>query len=373
MVDRLYLVIYFSTITLSLKNIMSSMANATVSDALCPICYASPTKEWRTNKARYTQTENHSWHNVTCDAHGICWECLAKHIEVQVMSEGKCSIRCPGERCSYHLLQEDVRHALEKGESQRAGEVLDTLARLRNQSCQDRLKELAYGRLVGENGKWLMEECQPCPQCFVLSRRETGCPHIVCRCGCDFCFQCGAPNHGHEEAGCICPYLDLQGGKPAFAAWLRSAYSTPCEWLREDWSWEEPSHFVTSLGFWLWLAGVEIQPPSSWTNREPVSTNETLLPELSWVDNPDIRDDDDMFYDFYFDLLDGDDFSERELSCHVRKEIYTMSSRRMMQRVTARQTARLLSSRDDMSETKAAKHKCTRVSKRCHRQQRVHP
>merc|ERR1712151_1026974 len=59
---------------------------------------------------------------------------------------------------------------------------------------------------MGDSGAWLLRECQVCPRCFVLARREDGCSHLVCRCSCDFCFGCGAPFELQEgeATGCQC-------------------------------------------------------------------------------------------------------------------------------------------------------------------------
>jgi len=133
------------------------------------------------------------------------------------LSEGKSSIRCPGPQCRYHLLQKDAEYAMWGSQSDK--EVLEMLSRVRNQSCQDRLKKIVFGTNSGDSASWLLEECQPCPQCFVLCRRETGCNHIVCRCGCDFCFGCGAPSNDM----CLCGQLSSASkrGMVFFAAWLR--------------------------------------------------------------------------------------------------------------------------------------------------------
>merc|ERR1712010_5907 len=136
-------------------------------------------------------------------------------------------------------------------------DVLTTFDRLSSESCQERLKEMVFGTFSGEAADWLLEECQPCPECFVLSRRETGCDHIVCRCGCDFCFGCGAPNSGHQEAGCICCHLEYRSrdGQVFFAAWLRSAYATPCEWLCEE---ETMMSLIVLLHRWVFGYGLPV-------------------------------------------------------------------------------------------------------------------
>ena len=77
-------------------SVSASAALATMSSLEsnpCPICFETVGHHWSTQKAWYHTVDNHSWTNEICDCHGICWSCLARHIEVQVVSEGKCSVR----------------------------------------------------------------------------------------------------------------------------------------------------------------------------------------------------------------------------------------------------------------------------------------
>merc|ERR1711957_583665 len=218
-----------------------------------------------------------------CDAHGVCWACLSKHIEVQVLSEGKCNVRCPGEGCRYHLLSDDVDYAL-WGSSAR-DQVLDTLSRLTDQSGQDRLKDVVFGTRGDASEQWALRECQPCPSCMVLARRETGCDHIICRCGCDFCFRCGAPDDA--VSGCICGYLHNRSGNADvfFAAWLRTLDTNPSR----QWLWDLPenneSRSVATMGLFLWIAGAQSSPPESWNDDVDAASNiESQLPPLTWHD-----------------------------------------------------------------------------------------
>eukprot|EP00971_Amphidinium_carterae_P132888 2631513-Amphidinium_carterae.2 len=128
-----------------------------------------------------------------CDGHGICWSCLQQHIEIQVLSEGKINIRCPGAGCRYHMLQQDIEVAM-RGASA-AEKVLPVWKQLRDQSCHDRLREAVSADIQDSAARWVLQHSQPCPTCFTLARREVGCNHIVCRCGTAFCFGCGAPDH----------------------------------------------------------------------------------------------------------------------------------------------------------------------------------
>jgi len=302
----------------------------------CPICFETVGDCWTTHKAWYHREDNHSWNNHSrCDAHDICWSCLAKHIEVQVLSEGKCSVRCPGAGCKYHLLRSDIDYAMWGSRAQ--NDVLTTLDRLNHDSCQERLKEMVFGTFSGKAVDWLLEECQPCPQCFVLSRRETGCNHIVCRCGCDFCFGCGAPSY---EGECLCHRLDVdcRRGSVFFAAWLRASQQSTCDWLWENESSvveEGPSTVMSTLGYWLWMAGADI--PIVWDGLvdTPLNSNaQSILPSLKWADYNGNYTDEDIFIDYYSDTSDDEMFLtgdlEQDLSGHLRKEIYSRQTQRML-------------------------------------------
>ncbi|CAJ1349003.1 unnamed protein product [Effrenium voratum] len=79
-------------------------------DSIRVAARASEPKEWG---------HNHSWQNRPCDGHGICWPCLRRHAEIQILHEGRFSLRCPGdEACNYRLIPLDVERALESSELQ---------------------------------------------------------------------------------------------------------------------------------------------------------------------------------------------------------------------------------------------------------------
>lgn len=298
----------------------------------CPICFEDVGNHWSTHKAWYHTVDNHSWDNHTCDCHEICWSCLAQHIETQVLSEGKCSIRCPGIGCHYLLLRQDVEYAM--WGSRAGNQVLEALSHMSSQSCQDRLKKMVFGKVSDESAQWLLGECQPCPKCFVLSRRETGCNHIVCRCGCDFCFGCGAPS----TSACLCDSLlpDIGSTRVFFAAWLRVAHESPCDWLWESIDREEgPASLMQTLGFWLWIAGAEI--PIVWQEAEKEQKTQSVLPPLHWK-----RPNDDYWmsssdgideFAFDSDYEDNEELWERQdLAGHLRKEAYSYQSQRSLRR-----------------------------------------
>jgi len=163
---------------------------------------------------------NHSWSNSDrCDAHGVCWPCLQRHVEIKVLDDGMWNIRCPGPSCRYHLVDEDVRAVLQG--SFRGEEALRCRELLRGQSCSSRLEKLVAAAASDPLQAGLLGQCQACPRCFVLARREDGCPHLVCRCGTDYCYGCGAPyagDFGAAHSGCLCG--ESYNGLPLCGLWL---------------------------------------------------------------------------------------------------------------------------------------------------------
>lgn len=182
----------------------------------CPICF-----EEGAAKAGYTDVANHSWWNSDrCDAHGVCWPCLGRHVETKVLDDGTWHIRCPGPGCRYHLVDEDVRAALR--DCARGEEALERRELLRGQSCGARLEELVASAASDQLQASLLRQCQACPHCFALARREDGCPHLVCRCGADYCYGCGAPYDQQfgEVTGCLCGESDDDDDAPLCGLWL---------------------------------------------------------------------------------------------------------------------------------------------------------
>eukprot|EP00438_Fugacium_kawagutii_P036022 Skav225102 [mRNA] locus=scaffold3924:9557:11723:- [translate_table: standard] len=230
---------------------------------LCPICFEE--HKW-SHTMWYERMDNHSWDNSTlCDAHGICRQCICRYIELQILEEGHFNPRCPGENCSYRLVPVDVERALEW--SYQKSEALDRWHQLRSECHEGRLKELLSHQ--GATEAWLLSESQPCPQCLTLVRREEGCLHVFCRCGCDFCFGCGGP-----QARCICHHMEKPNGSLVFAAWLRTSSASPFEWLWDSRSMaEKEERLLGTLHFWLWMARAEVPVP--W--KEPVEATTAEL------------------------------------------------------------------------------------------------
>lgn len=60
---------------------------------------------------------------------------------------------------------------------------------------------------IASEKKW-----QSCPSCHFYVERSLGCNHMVCRCGCHFCYACGvkyvntkpSARNRHGTQGCNC-------------------------------------------------------------------------------------------------------------------------------------------------------------------------
>jgi len=123
-------------------------------------------------------------------------------------------------------------------------------------------------------------------------------------------------------------------GQVFFAAWLRTAYTSPCTWLRECEKADlEVLRFVGTLGFWLWMAGAKISPPDSWVG-DIEGHNQIVLPPLKW--NPRggwYAPDDDEMTDYEFDMYEERPCGlEQDLAGHLRKELYSDFSHRALRR-----------------------------------------
>lgn len=183
----------------------------------CPICFDEPESAFS-----YADVNTHSWSNHDrCDAHGICGSCMQRHVEVKLLDDGVCNIRCPGEGCRYQLLEPDLDLAL--GSSEHRARAKKVYATLRNQNGSLRLQS-AMATAVDEGPEsWVWRECQACPQCNVLAYRADGCSHLACRCGCHYCFVCGGPSGqigGEVRYECCCCELELRGDRAYLAAWM---------------------------------------------------------------------------------------------------------------------------------------------------------
>jgi hypothetical protein len=217
-------------------------------------------------------------------------------VELKILDEGRWNLRCPGIGCKYQLVSRDVEHVL--SQSLLREKAMQKYRKLCSESGTERLKQVLTDALADPGEAWALRELQACPRCLILARRQDGCAHLVCRCGCDFCFGCGAPfpDHDDEDFGCLCN-LEEDGSddnvRPRLAAWL-SIFSSdpslqPClaklgfDDLRSrkehevlvrramDRASEEEQlrHEGTLLSAWLWRAGAAVFPPAELPGDDP--------------------------------------------------------------------------------------------------------
>lgn len=183
----------------------------------CPICFEVPDFD---NEISFEEVQTHSWENADrCDAHGVCRTCLQQYVEMKLMHEGIWNIRCPGEGCRYQLLSEDINNALRDSEQKQHAQYM--YEKLRTENCSLRLQSVLKSAVDKEDESWVFKECQACPRCFILARREDGCNHLVCRCGCHFCWMCGGES-SWEASSCCCEEFKLhhRPRRAYLAAWL---------------------------------------------------------------------------------------------------------------------------------------------------------
>jgi len=296
----------------------------------CPVCFE--VKE-SSELMSYARMSNHSWENSTvCDAHGICWDCMSRYVEIQILDEGRFNPKCPGEHCNYRLLPMDISRALER--SSKGSEALERYSALRSECHEVRLKEILQHQ--GPNEGWLLQRCQPCPVCLTLVRREEGCLHVFCRCGCDFCFGCGGP----DPEGCICESLEKKR-ESVFAAWLRTSPWSPVAWLQKKTQEVQlpEEKFLGSLHFFLWMAHADVSPP--WEEVEEVEPEEEVdlvkgLEPITWVfkdwtsDDYDVYEADDSTDDESF--LDEDWYYQKSWGKLPQKPIVSHTERQRQSR-----------------------------------------
>jgi len=237
------------------------------------------------------------------------------------MAEGVWNIRCPGQGCCYHMVDEDVKLALTHSEIWEC--ALNRYSQLRNLtdrsqvgSCGSRFLEVLTSAMTDGSQAWVLQQCQACPRCLVLAREEDGlgCSHLVCRCGCDFCFDCGAPLLFRLCSRCDCD-LRHEVGPPYFGAWLSRAnphqlvsesdafklfVKMKCAWLPSGFGYgmlakahaaetaraEELQRrgACAAFGFWLWHAGADVE-------SFPPGTDESFLQSYWDINEPWYQDE----------------------------------------------------------------------------------
>ncbi|OAQ34081.1 hypothetical protein K457DRAFT_14482 [Linnemannia elongata AG-77] len=159
--------------------------------------------------------------------HAFCLECLARYVDTQVKAQAW-PIVCPHENCrevvssfavetllgsealQWHQLA--VEHAIQKkiycpsnacgrlfdGDRNDEGEAVNRNCPYCNEpfcamchgeahtgmDCQQRLDKIFL--TMANESKW-----KSCPSCKHMIAKESGCDHMTCRCGNQFCYVCG--------------------------------------------------------------------------------------------------------------------------------------------------------------------------------------
>lgn len=175
--------------------------------------------------------------------HSFCTDCILKYVETLIHRNDLLEMTCPGPNCGIELEPESFRTLL-------APEVIDRWEITRCESAI-RWSERIYcpfkecsGLLVNEEREVVTsaecpychrlfcvqckvpwhanmncrafqrsnkdsddnflklaksEKWQKCPRCSIYVQKISGCIHVFCRCGCDFCYSCGMKyREGHK-------------------------------------------------------------------------------------------------------------------------------------------------------------------------------
>ncbi|XP_006356128.1 probable E3 ubiquitin-protein ligase RNF217 isoform X1 [Solanum tuberosum] len=185
-------------------------------------------------------------------SHSYCKECMAKYIGMK-LQENICRISCPVSGCNGQLEPYNCRSILPKEVFDRWGDVLCEALIMGSERFYCPFKDCSALLLIDENGKnsvVIQSECpecrrlfcakckvawhsgivceefqklnkderekedlqlmqlakgqawQRCPRCRIYVARAAGCAQMVCRCGCGFCYKCGAESTNHHCKRC---------------------------------------------------------------------------------------------------------------------------------------------------------------------------
>lgn len=125
--------------------------------------------------------KNEHWTNHAC-GHMFCRSCMETWAETAV-NDQKIRIKCPGEGCTYSLMEQDLRELLS----------MRVFSRYQEHKHADYLQNL---RQIADKDdslmRWLRSHARPCPDCHVIVSRYEGCNVMTCVCGCRFCYACGS-------------------------------------------------------------------------------------------------------------------------------------------------------------------------------------
>ncbi|KAI3856518.1 hypothetical protein MKX03_028360 [Papaver bracteatum] len=99
-------------------------------------------------------------------------------------------VYCPFKDCSAMLVNDDDGVIIREAECPHCRRLFCAQCKVPWHSdldCSDGGKEDMLLFNLAEKKKW-----KRCPSCRFYVERRDGCPHIICRCGSQFCYSCGA-------------------------------------------------------------------------------------------------------------------------------------------------------------------------------------
>ena len=112
--------------------------------------------------------------------HLFCLECVKSWVAARI-SDNTCVVRCPAFGCPCVLYYDDIDRLNAPELSQKYRCLLALSYRGRDWTQEDSAFRA-----------WLEANAKQCPSCSVLITRSSGCNHVTCTCGVNFCYACGA-------------------------------------------------------------------------------------------------------------------------------------------------------------------------------------
>jgi len=169
-----------------LSDAIERLTNAGSPVIACPICMDPLVSISDSGKLDFSNMwcvpprKNEHWSNHAC-GHTFCHPCMERWAETAV-NDQKVRIKCPAQRCSYSLWEQDLKALL--------SQVM--FNRYQEHKHADYLQNLQMIADKDDNlMRWLRQNARPCPDCHVIVSRSEGCNTMTCVCGTRFCYACG--------------------------------------------------------------------------------------------------------------------------------------------------------------------------------------
>jgi hypothetical protein len=120
-------------------------------------------------------------------SHPYCQQCIGMYIATRI-DEGVAAMPCPHPGCHTAIDETVMRRLVRSGWL--ADSKITRLRELRNVDRAARLRSIISGN--DAFARWARTNTQSCPHCLAVIQRNTGCSHMTCTCGGEFCYHCGA-------------------------------------------------------------------------------------------------------------------------------------------------------------------------------------